>query len=414
KSTTFILTLCPNFGEYHNKFKIKWDWEKLSLNTYLPWSIDLIDTYYSKWYWDCLSKNKGIPFTFLIIEKYYDLWNWDYLSDRIPILKEFIEKYLKKLNFYTISGRFNFSKWEIELIINNIEECNWCHLTGDYENLPWTEELMEKFQDKLDFGNKHSGGLSSNSNIKWTFSLIEKYKDKIYWSYLLSNLITNNSFDIIDLYIENFNKNSWSLESSNRRTWTIELLERYENYWDWYDITRNEGIPWSIQLIERFKNKWVNLSELIGNSFIYSIGNNLYENNFIYEKAFKPFLTKQLICKVIESLKTDANKIIIDKWELKLKYLKDSKKWEYLKLNANDFIDNYKYYDSFIYKVKIDNKLIIPEQISKILSEAYFLRGLSNFKIHDTTFHSISDWDKAIELGSKEAHFFLKYFKNKK
>ncbi|KGQ37265.1 hypothetical protein, partial [Gallibacterium anatis] len=38
--------------------------------------------------------------------------------------------------------------------------------------------------------------------------------------------------------------------------WSIALIERFEDSWDFGLLSRNEALPWSIALIERFKEHW--------------------------------------------------------------------------------------------------------------------------------------------------------------
>jgi hypothetical protein len=38
--------------------------------------------------------------------------------------------------------------------------------------------------------------------------------------------------------------------------WSVELIERFLDEWDWNSLSRNEGLPWSLELIEHFKDRW--------------------------------------------------------------------------------------------------------------------------------------------------------------
>ena len=38
--------------------------------------------------------------------------------------------------------------------------------------------------------------------------------------------------------------------------WSIELLEHFEERWDWHRLSWNKSLPWSVELIERFKESW--------------------------------------------------------------------------------------------------------------------------------------------------------------
>ncbi|SET17618.1 hypothetical protein, partial [Thorsellia anophelis] len=44
--------------------------------------------------------------------------------------------------------------------------------------------------------------------------------------------------------------------------WSIELLERFENKWDWDCLSRNKSLPWSVELAQKFVGKWKDLNFL--------------------------------------------------------------------------------------------------------------------------------------------------------
>jgi hypothetical protein len=54
------------------KFKDKWDWQDLSNNKSLPWSIGLIERFKDKWSWENLSRNESLPWSIELIERFED------------------------------------------------------------------------------------------------------------------------------------------------------------------------------------------------------------------------------------------------------------------------------------------------------------------------------------------------------
>ena len=73
--------------------------------------------------------------------------------------------------------------------------------------------------------------LCSFENINWSVELIEKYKDQWDWFYLSRN---------------------------TSLPWSIELFEKYKDQWDWEwgGLSSNKSLPWSIELIEKYKDQW--------------------------------------------------------------------------------------------------------------------------------------------------------------
>lgn len=106
----------------------KWDWEELSGNKALPWSVEFIEKYYDRWDWGKLSQNKALSWSIELIDSInvleenenarlietsavddylYDkvLWHWEELcrNEAIPWSIELIEKYKEKWDWESLS-----------------------------------------------------------------------------------------------------------------------------------------------------------------------------------------------------------------------------------------------------------------------------------------------------------------------
>lgn len=103
-----------------------------------------------------------------------------------------------------------------------MEDEAWKKLSSDF---PWTEKMLEKFQDKVDWKE-----VSENRNIVWTPSMLDKFKRRIDWAELSS--VESEALMI------------------------TENIERYKDYWDWKALSRNDALAWSYTLIERFIDYW--------------------------------------------------------------------------------------------------------------------------------------------------------------
>jgi hypothetical protein len=88
--------------------------------------------------------------------------------------------------------------------------------------------------------------------LPWSIELIEKYEDKWNWSILSWNEALHLS---------------------------IELIEKFKERWDWNNLSRNESLPWSIELIEKYKWYWSCLSI----------------NEALYHNVFQPHLSDSFI-----------------------------------------------------------------------------------------------------------------------
>ena len=103
-----------------------------------------------------------------------------------------------------------------------LEREAWKELSKDWT---WTEEWLTKYQDRIDWNE-----ISGNKQIFWTASMLDKFKQEINWEQL-------------------------SIEASERIL-TIENLERFKNFWDWKNLSRNDNFNLSYELIDRFIDCW--------------------------------------------------------------------------------------------------------------------------------------------------------------
>ena len=127
------------------------------------------------------------------------------------------------------------------------DEGAWKELSND---LNWTEALLEKFQDKIDWQE-----LSENRNILWTIPMLQKFKHRINWDklsrYADEKVLTENC---IETFKEKWN---WSELSANR-SMNNQLLEKFADKWDWESVidSYNNNLfsnDLAIEFYERYK-----------------------------------------------------------------------------------------------------------------------------------------------------------------
>ena len=269
--------------ELIEKYENKWNWGWLGTNNSLPWSLELIEKYENKWNWELLSQNKSLPWSLELIEKYENKWSWNYIglykNKALPWSLELIEKYENKWNWGGLSINSEIP-WSIYLIEKYEDKWNWERLSQN-ESLPWSLELIEKYEDKWNWED-----LSYNQSLPWSLELIEKYENKWNWERLSQNESLPWTIELIEKYE---NKWNWSYLSSNETLpWSLELIEKYEDKWDWKNLSKNLQLPWSFELIEKYKDKWDWIK--------------LQENKSIYEKVFQPLLNDEFIDNVMNEV----------------------------------------------------------------------------------------------------------------
>ena len=113
----------------------------------------------------------------------------------------------------------------MEKILN---DSAWTELS---ENFAWTEQMLEKHKNKVDWK-----AISNNNNIVWTPAMLDKFKKFIDWQELSS--------------------------TGCETILTEECLEQFEDYWDWGKLSENRELELNYLLIDKFIDYW-DWSELI-------------------------------------------------------------------------------------------------------------------------------------------------------
>ena len=94
------------------------------------------------------------------------------------------------------------------------------------EDLQWTESLLEKYSDKVDWKE-----ISSNKPITWTIPMLQKFSKKIDWK-ALSECVDEDWFT--EAHMEAFkDKWDWTEISSSDFLISSGLIDKYIDYVDW-------------------------------------------------------------------------------------------------------------------------------------------------------------------------------------
>lgn len=194
-----VLSGCCRILDYDllKRFDGQWDWNQLSYNPSLPWSVELLDKYVSRWNWDGVSRHHSLPWSMELLERYEDRWNWEVLS------------------------RNESLPWSLKLLERFEGRWDWKMLS---KSLPWSLELLEQYEDRWDWKE-----ISDNESLPWSLELLEQYEDRWNW---------------------------WNLSFNGSLPWSLEMLARFEHRWHWDLLSANQSLPWSLDLVKRFQNKW--------------------------------------------------------------------------------------------------------------------------------------------------------------
>lgn len=188
------------------------------------------------------------------------------MSEGIKI--SFFEKHLLYM-LEIISAYYPINE---DLLKKYEDKWNWDKIS-DNKHINWNEALLEKYYDKLLWQNLSRGDNHNGNQFKqnapivnhrnheysqiqqiYTLELLKKYEDDWNWDELCRNEYFAPSEKII---IEFQNSWNWYFLSLNQNIhWNLALLKKFEYHWDWSELSNNPSLPWSSELLERFKDRW--------------------------------------------------------------------------------------------------------------------------------------------------------------
>jgi len=129
------------------------------------------------------------------------------------------------------------------------------HISNLY---PFTNEQIEEYKDKIiwvfNFESVAIFSLSENININWSIELLNKYIDKWDWDTISTFIIGKKlwSKNIIEIYEKYIDWNS--LSGNPNIVIDNEFLVKYADKLNWDSLINNEAFYWNTDMIELYKN----------------------------------------------------------------------------------------------------------------------------------------------------------------
>lgn len=297
------------------KYKNILNWNKISENTNIAWSNELINTFSDSLNWSSLTINSAAFKDLTLLDVFQNKIDWkgdeDFDFDSIaaneglPWDMSFIEKYESKIDFGKLSSNLKV-KWSEELLLKYQGRWDMLDLAGN-PSFPWNIHLFEKYLDlsylfyfhtqindsligNFDFVDKYKASLdwnyvSANQNLPWIErDLLNYWKPFInWWGIAHNHVLFQHDPDFFskhqDKWESNGNYNFLALSGNEVLPWSIPFIEKYLDYWDWDSLTLNVGLPWSIELIDHFSQLliwggWITYPEPVQDGEFTFLGEN--------------------------------------------------------------------------------------------------------------------------------------------
>lgn len=241
---------------------MNWDWDALSLNRSIIFSIKFIKEQKDKpWNWQALSARNDIE---LDNESLYELsdkdWSWEAISNRTDLVydADFISHFVDKpLNWLKMSSLNSFVPNSFTLSRLKGVQLNWRAISSnphldkdilwDYRDLlNWYDvtrnivncsdsDFLAKYKDYLDWN-----FISDCPEFNVSDNNLLLFKDKVIWGKINQRADFKISERTLELFTDELD---WSkISESHEITFTEELIEKYRDNWDWTKLRKNSQV----------------------------------------------------------------------------------------------------------------------------------------------------------------------------
>ena len=263
------------------RFKYRWSWDeiiKIERKNGVPTYIRLFETRYSDgiytniYYnagsvideeflnklieqsvWSHLSSDTNFANNYKLIQKFENQWNWAFLTrnDSIKWTYELIEKYKNKIDWEIFSLNPNLP-WSIDLIEKYIDNWDW-KILGMNTSLPWNLDFYQKYRHK--FQDDFLFFCEDCTFLRNEFWIPNGYLTDYYFEgHFLSRDISREKFDSnLIFYLKDIL--DWNLFSQYYE-WSLTEIEKSKEYINWEALSKNRLIIWSVELLKKYENKW--------------------------------------------------------------------------------------------------------------------------------------------------------------
>lgn len=272
--------------EFINRYSNDLNWESLSSNELVNWTLDSLKKYEEKVDWRNVSFNQSMPWSKEMIDLFADKLDWDSVSctmwDYMPWDEAFFDKY---------ADRYTPQAW------NEISSSRY---------IPWDVKLVEKYQDKINWDNLSYYSKIAGSNQE----LVIKFMDKLSCTEVHQSLLPD---DVLQKMIQsNYDNGKWKNGTffSKYFPWTDDWFALAEPTINWKSLGENAPFyPWSFNFIEKYKSK-IKLDKVLTGYYRDEIGEKLF-------LAHAGLLNEELITAIMNSNNATKPQAVVTEKKIK-------------------------------------------------------------------------------------------------
>ena len=124
------------------KYADRIDWEELSCNGDVYWTIPMLEKFKSRLNWSQIARNMSEEKVSVeMLEKFKDIWDWDEYSDYGSFTEEIVERFADRLNWRKLINNYSLHKSDVEAFFRKYEDRI---PVSDFKDSRLWDELVEK------------------------------------------------------------------------------------------------------------------------------------------------------------------------------------------------------------------------------------------------------------------------------
>lgn len=106
------------------KFADKVDWEEISGNDDIAWTVSMLEKFKDRLHWDKLAGNRSDEFSCIdLLEKFKDCWDWDEFSDNGRLTMDILEKFADRLNWKNVINNWSsLQDLDVKAVLDKFED----------------------------------------------------------------------------------------------------------------------------------------------------------------------------------------------------------------------------------------------------------------------------------------------------
>lgn len=129
------------------KYADRIDWEELSCNRDVFWTIPMIEKFKSRLNWSKIARNMSEEkLSVEMLEKFKDIWDWDEYSDCGSLTEEIVGRFADRLNWRKLINNYSLRNWDVEAFFRKYEDRI---PVSDFKDSMLWDELVEKKEIEL-------------------------------------------------------------------------------------------------------------------------------------------------------------------------------------------------------------------------------------------------------------------------